>query len=257
MQTVGPLIHNSEFLKRLEQRGITITAEPLKNGRTDSVLVIRTHGISRELENELKVSQIDYVDATCPLVKKNQQIIAKESLKRKMILLGDEKHPEIVAARSYGKEILVCNSLEQIAELPKQKEYLVLAQTTLDAEFFKAALPVLIGKADRLIVYNTICPASQKRQEEAAEIARRSDLVVVVGGLNSSNTTKLANIARQHCSYVLQTDKLTLLEEELKKFPRKEIKTVGILAGASTPREDVDLTLSIINKYFQEQGDVL
>ncbi|HEX7502854.1 MAG TPA: 4-hydroxy-3-methylbut-2-enyl diphosphate reductase, partial [Acidobacteriota bacterium] len=191
IQTFGPLIHNIPVLNDLAAKGVGYAAS-LAEIDKDKTLCISTHGLSRESERRLRRKGVPTLDATCPLVKKGQKIIEQlGKAKSRVLLVGDKDHPEIIAARSYAGNVKIINSLAEARALPRSREIHVVAQTTLNTGFFKEVVAVLIGKTEKLHVFNTICQATQDRQEAMKRLAPAVDAIIVIGSKISSNTQKL------------------------------------------------------------------
>lgn len=244
----GELIHNRTVLDELKAKGIDCL-ESLDNLPPHKTVVIRTHGIPRDVESDLQSrkenGELDYIDATCPLVKKLQNIIEERANgNARIVIAGDPNHPEIIAAKSYAAkskfEPMIIGSEDDALRLENEESIDLVAQTTLDTEFFDKIVSILNAKTKQLNVYNTICKATRVRQDAIRKLAPEVDFVVVVGGKNSSNTQKLYRIASKH-------NKNTFLIENSKElnetdFIRKvgQFKTVGITAGASTPPEEIE-----------------
>lgn len=248
IQTFGPLIHNTPVLKELAAKGIRHVDRvgDVAGGKT---LCIRTHGIPRDIESRLQQKNIPTLDATCPLVKKGQKII--EQLGRDnspVLIVGDKNHPEIVAARSYAPRVRIINSLAAARALPRSREISVVAQTTLDTVFFKEVVAVLMDKADKLHVFNTICQATQERQEAVRKLAPKVDAVIVVGSKISSNTKKLYQIAREHNRNVMQIETCDDLRGARTLARLKKFRSIGLSAGASTSPQELDNVKKFLQK---------
>lgn len=236
----GQLIHNRTVLEQLSARGIG-TIETLDRLVPGQTLVIRTHGIRRGEESVLISQGINVKDATCPLVKKLQNTLAKMNHPHiQTVIVGDRTHPEIIAARSYSPGAVVIGSEEEARNLEDRNSMGVVAQTTLDSQFFEGIISILEGKTRKLYVHNTICNATKVRQEAIRKLAPTVDMVLVVGGTNSSNTRKLYHIA-------LSINRLTFHIENSDDLRRNDIlavldqiQSVGITAGASTPPEEIE-----------------
>lgn len=240
VQIYGQLIHNRTVLDQLKARGIDYI-ESLDQLDPAKKLIVRTHGIPKDEQEFLEKNKIDYLDATCPLVKKLHYIIDKiDTKKNQIIIVGDKKHPEIIAAASYASNPIVINTEEEAANLGRYKSIAVIAQTTLDTQHFKAIVSILVDKAETLQVHNTICSATRVRQQAIRDLAPRVDFVVVVGGKNSSNTRKLYNIARHQNpnTYHIESSNELKKPEFIDKI--KHFRSVGITAGASTPPEEIE-----------------
>lgn len=239
IRTFGPLIHNRAVLKTLEKKGVRSISALKEIGRGET-LVLRTHGISRRIEDQLKKDTIPYVDATCPLVKKTHQIIEKlDQQKTRIYLIGDPTHPEIVASKSYAGRVTVINSVEEAMELPASRKISVIAQTTLDLEFFKNVVSILLEKAESVDIYNTVCAATKERQKATRKLAGEVDLMVVIGGKNSSNTLKLYQIAKRRNPRTYHIETYRELSDPAFIRRIRSFRTVGITAGASTPPQEI------------------
>ena len=248
--TYGPIIHNGEVIKELEERGVTIihSEEELK-GIGEGVVIIRSHGAPKSIYDVLKTKNVKVVDATCPDVKKIHKIVQKESEKGSFIvIIGDPNHPEVQGIKGWIlSESLVIEEvedIEQMCSLTHQK-CTIVAQTTFNLEKFKDIVEIIKKKGYDISVLNTICNATSKRQEEARKIAGQADAMIVIGDRNSSNTQKLYEICQNACkaTYYIQT------LEDLEINQLESVKTVGITAGASTPNtiiEEVQNSVRII-----------
>ena len=229
--TYGPLIHNPQVLRMLEEKGIGIL-DPVKDQLTGT-LIIRAHGIPLIEKERLKKTGITLVDATCPRVIKVQAIIRKYAQEGYTpIIVGDRDHPEVVGLLGYSQgRGLVVTGLSQVAELPDLDKVIVVAQTTQDETLFQQVVEKLKDRFPSALIFNTICNATHERQEEVRHLAQKVDGLVVVGGFNSGNTRRLAGVAQSvgtptfHVETVDQLDKEALCR----------LKTIGVTAGASTP----------------------
>jgi 4-hydroxy-3-methylbut-2-enyl diphosphate reductase len=240
IQIYGQLIHNQTVLDDLKKKGIECI-ESMVELDGNKTLVIRSHGVPVDVENHLIKNKINYVDATCPLVKKTHNIINELNLKSsRIIIVGDEKHPEIIAARSYSKNSIVINSEKEASALKNNSTISMLGQTTLNSDLFKKIVSVMIDKVEKLEVYNTICKATKVRQEAIKKLAPKVDCAVVIGGKNSSNTRKLFEISKDKNTNTFFVEKSSDLDNPdfIKKL--KMFQSVGITAGASTPPDEIE-----------------
>lgn len=247
-QVFGQLIHNQSVLNDLAQKGIkTITTfDELK---PDHTLFIRTHGIPKETEENIKNRGIAYVDATCPFVKKIHHIVEKiDPGKTRIVIVGDRNHPEIIAAKSYTSDAIVVNSMAEAQAIAPGKPLAVVAQTTLNTGLFKEIVTALLDKAEKIEIHNTICNATRVRQDAIRKLAPQVDFVVVVGGKNSSNTRKLYEIAleKNKNTYFIEKSEDLNNQDFIEKI--KHFQTVGLTAGASTPPGELDK----IKEYFKK-----
>jgi len=248
IQTFGPLIHNVPVLNDLAAKGIehiTAVDEIAKN----KTLCIRTHGIPRDIELELQRRGVSTLDATCPLVKKGQKIIeALDHADSKILIVGDKHHPEIIAARSYARKVGIINSLAAARALPRCREISVVAQTTLNTEFFKEVVAILLDKAEKLHIFNTICQATRDRQEAVKKLAPQVDAIIVVGSKISSNTKKLFNIARKINRNSLRIETCADLQNRATLAKLKKFASIGISAGASTSPQELNDVKNFLQK---------
>ncbi len=246
IQIYGQLIHNRTVLDQLKAKCID-TIDTLDQLDPKKKLVIRTHGIPKHEEEKLKKEGIDYVDATCPLVKRLHFIIEKLNKENtQIIIIGQRDHPEIIAAKSYAHNAVVINSEVEALKIKKSGSLSVIAQTTLDTDHFKKIVSHLEGREGKLDVYNTICGATKARQQSIKKLAPEVDFVVVVGGKNSSNTRKLYDIAlrkNKNTFYIEKSSELNSTDfiEQVKDF-----LSAGITAGASTPNEEIEKAKNIL-----------
>lgn len=261
--TLGPIIHNPQIISELEQKGVKITDRiddiPINN----SLLVVRTHGISENEMNKIKSNGIKYTDMTCPFVSKIQKIVKEESDNGKTVLIaGDPEHPEIIGIKSYCNDNngYVIKNLDELISIEEKglldkRELIIVAQTTYNTSEWKKICEYLRKKYyTKLSIFDTICNATEERQKEAAELAATVDLMIVIGGKNSSNTTKLYDICRKSCiqTYHIET------AAELPLNLVKKAKLIGVTAGASTPDsiiKEVIKTMEEINNNNASMDD--
>lgn len=232
--TYGPLIHNNREIERLNQDFSVALSENLADFQTGDKAVIRTHGIPKDELAELYTRQVDVVDATCPYVTKPQQICEEMSeAGYDIVIFGDEKHPEIKGVKSYathGAHVVTC--VEELETLRLKEKIAVVAQTTRKAEDYLEICNYLIPRYKEVRVFNTICNATFENQDAVRKLAKEADVMIVIGGMNSSNTKQLQSIALEDLnmdSYHIEgADDLDASWFEGKKL-------CGISAGASTP----------------------
>jgi 4-hydroxy-3-methylbut-2-enyl diphosphate reductase len=245
--TLGPIIHNPQVLARYKGLGVLQTdgTKPLQAG---DVIVIRAHGIPRHIQTKLEGQNITVVDATCPKVKKAQILIQRQADQNKHLLLfGERDHPEVQGLVSYAPRHTIFESLEELQayEVDPAQTYFLAAQTTQDRESFNTIREYLIANVDAaMTILDTICMATKDRQEEVRELSRKVQAMVIVGGKNSGNTRRLAQIAQESGIFAIHVETAEELPlEELAAFTR-----IGLTAGASTPPwiiQDVARTLRL------------
>lgn len=258
--TLGPIIHNPQIVADLRRRGVVIADSPA-DVPPGAVLVIRSHGVPESVEQELRQMGVDYVDATCPFVKKIHALARQAGEEGKAFLLcGDKNHPEVqgIIGHCTGEHYVIADHRE-LEELLKnranlQKKPLVIAaQTTFQTGEWQNCLESLKKVCTNAAVFATICNATAKRQKEAESLAQRCDRMVVVGGRDSSNTAKLRDICSRFCETVLVER-----ADELPVFPAG--LHVGITAGASTPAsiiKEVLVTMAEVSSNEQNFEEML
>lgn len=237
----GPIIHNEQVVEDLNKKGIEVidTVEQLKEIKEGTV-VIRSHGVAKEIYDILEQQKLKMVDATCPFVKKIHNIVLDESNNGKtIIIIGNDNHPEVEGIKGWvNGEVIVINKEEQIEKLslPEQTKACIVSQTTFNHNKFKYLVEIIRKKGYDITVVNTICNATHVRQVEAQKISSKVDGMIVIGGKNSSNTQKLYDICRNECenTFYVQTVK------DLNLHELKSLKSIGITAGASTPKNIIE-----------------
>ncbi len=232
--TLGPIIHNPQVLARYQSHGVRQTdgSQALKAG---DVVVIRAHGIPRDIQMNLEKQDVTIVDATCPKVKKAQILIQRQAdLNKHLLLFGERDHPEVQGLVSYAPEYTIFESLEELQSkaIDPARTYFLAAQTTQDRESFNAIREYLHSRIDPdMSILDTICMATKDRQEEVRVLSRRVEGMVIVGGKNSGNTRRLAQIAQEAGIFAVHVETAA----ELPLAELKKLKRVGLTAGASTP----------------------
>ncbi|MCH5273259.1 MAG: bifunctional 4-hydroxy-3-methylbut-2-enyl diphosphate reductase/30S ribosomal protein S1 [Lachnospiraceae bacterium] len=256
--TYGPIIHNEEVVGGFEKKGVRILYpedewETVEKG----TIVIRSHGVTKEEQEKLSAHGFEVVDATCPFVKKIHKIVEEQSLAgRKILIIGDENHPEVIGIRSWAREkTYVLNSAEDAekAEFPEGDRFCIVAQTTFNYKKFQELVEILKKKRYDIIVLNTICNATEERQSETAQLAAMSEAMIVIGGKQSSNTKKLYEIAKNACGNTYYIQKLDDLD--LRQF--KSFRCVGITAGASTPNNIIKEVQKVMSEMSEMSFDQL
>lgn len=237
--TLGPIIHNPHMVAELAERGVEIADTPNDLSSMDRTLVIRSHGVPQSVIDEIEQKGISYENATCPFVSKIHQIVKDNSREGKVVLIaGDENHPEVqgIVGHCEGEHYIFKN-YEDLGKLLKKLENIenisicVVAQTTYDVKEWKNCLKLLKKVYTNAKIFDTICSATSIRQSEAEELASISDIMVVIGGRQSSNTAKLFSVCKSNCerTYLIESaaelDDIALIDADI----------IGITAGASTP----------------------
>lgn len=231
--TIGPIIHNNDEINRLSLNFNVKTLEGIEEIKDEKKAIIRTHGITKGDLAELQKSDVKVIDATCPFVTKPQQICEKMSKDGyDVVIFGDENHPEIKGVKSYavGNAFVVLEESELDGVKLSQK-VAVISQTTRKVEKFMQIVNYLMLRVKEVRVFNTICNATFENQDAVRELSKRADVMVIIGGKNSSNTKQLYLISKEFCpdSYLIEN------EAELNAAWFEGKNLCGISAGASTP----------------------
>ncbi len=235
--TLGPIIHNPQMVNKLNEQGIE-SIEKLSE-INDRPTIIRSHGVEKNILQKLKHNNIKILDATCPYVSKTQNFANKLSREGYfVIIMGDKNHPEVQALCSYvSGEVLVVENADELIE-KKYEKIGIISQTTRNVKDLQKLVGKLVPLCKEMRIINTICNATTVRQNSTIELAKKSDLMIVIGGKNSSNTKMLAKISTPFVkTFHIET------ENEIQNKWFENIETVGITAGASTP------DLVIVNVY--------
>jgi len=250
--SLGPIIHSPQLVDKLEEKGVRVVKE-VEQLQGEAVIV-RSHGITAGEQRELQERQLEIIDATCPFVKKAQEHAAQLSRDGyHLVLVGEADHPEVQGIVSYAdsKAVSVIANVEEAAALPRLGRIGVVAQTTQSLGNFQQIVAVCLQKAKEVRVFNTICDATSVRQDEARSIAGQVQLVLVIGGYNSANTTRLASICAelQPNTYHVET------AQDLRAEWFAGIESVGVTAGASTPGWLIDQVLEEMARLAGKTAD--
>ena len=248
--SIGSLIHNEHVINKLKENGLIEIDDinDIKNLKNETV-IIRAHGIEKEIKELLIMNGNELIDLTCPFVSKIHQIVKNYSSDGyKVLVIGDKKHPEVRGIISYGKDIYVVINEEDINKLniPINSKVLVVFQTTTNSTNAEKLVDILRKIYYNIEVVNTICNATKVRQEEVVSLAQVLDVMLIIGSATSSNTMKLLEIAKKYCdkSYLI-TDKSDLTNLNINKNEK-----VGVSAGASTPQYLVEEILTNVRNEF-------
>ena len=236
--TLGPLIHNKQVTTMLEMRGIKTIEKPTEAEDKRGILVIRAHGITPQLQREIEACEISVFDATCPLVKHAQNIIAKFAVQNyHTVIVGDKEHAEVIGLIGYTQgRCDVVSNLKEAKALAHFEKVNVVSQTTQPEGTFYEIAEEIKKHADVCQISNTICQPTKDRQKETMEQAKNADLVIVVGGKHSANTVRLAQLCQGLCPHVQHVE----TEDELDEKQVVEAKQIFVTAGASTPKWVID-----------------
>ena len=240
--TLGPIIHNQEVVKDMNKKGVEVIEDvkELENPDKNATIVIRSHGVTKQVHEDCEKTGLRLVDATCPYVKKIHHIVEKQAaLNDVVVIIGNPKHPEVEGIRGWGNEKTVAlDSLESFLELglSKDENISIVAQTTYNHIKFKEIVDKIKELGYSIKCFNTICNATHERQIEAAKIAKEVDAMIVIGDKSSSNTGKLVEICKKECDNTIFIQTLA----DLDKKALEKVQSVGITAGASTPKHIIE-----------------
>lgn len=252
--TLGPIIHNAQLVGDLEQRGVKII-DSIDECPDGYMVVVRTHGVEKSVIDDIENKNIDYVDATCPFVKKIHRIVKKFDSSVPVLVAGDVNHPEVIGIRSYcnGKSFVFKNDeeLQKILQndyIDKNEKIICVSQTTFSLEEWKECEKIIKKVCTNCEIFDTICNATADRQNEAYEISKKSDAMIVIGGRHSSNTCKLRDVSSAHCrSFLIET------ADELKSIDLSPYNVIGVTAGASTPSVIIKEVLKSMSEEIKEK----
>lgn len=246
--TYGPIIHNEQVVSGMEKKGVHVINGPEELGRiTRGTVIIRSHGVGKKIYDQINAQGLALVDATCPFVKKIHRIVQERTSRgEEVVIIGDARHPEVegIVGWARGTVTVIGNEQEAraFAEAPENsgsqiKKLTIVSQTTFNSSKFHNLVEIIRKKRYYVLdILNTICNATEDRQAEAKELASRSDVMIVIGGKNSSNTQKLFEICKRECenTYYIQS----LADLDIRLLP--SMSCVGITAGASTPNNLIE-----------------
>ncbi|MEG0546291.1 MAG: bifunctional 4-hydroxy-3-methylbut-2-enyl diphosphate reductase/30S ribosomal protein S1 [Oscillospiraceae bacterium] len=248
--TLGPIIHNPQVTESFEQRGVKIVKHPEECAK-DDILVVRTHGITKELLENVQNISPNFCNATCPFVTKIHKIVSENSTENNVTLIaGDKTHPEVIGIRSYcnGKSF-VFNSIDELEKIIDKypnldKNGLILvSQTTFSINSFEKCAKKIKLVYTNANIFDTICSATEERQKEALELSLYNDAMIIVGGRQSSNTAKLKAVCEPNCpTFLIETAR------ELPEINLSEFQSIAVTAGASTPNSIIKEVLKIMSE---------
>ncbi len=247
---VGPLIHNPQLVEKLENEGLKVVDKKEALKIKDSTVLIRAHGESADFKERLLANGNEVVDATCPVLNNiYKKIIEKENDGYQVVIVGDKTHPEIIAMESFLNNGIIVSDETEAKNIKCNNKLYVVSQTTNRLDYFYDIANKLKENNDSVVIENTICKATENRQEAAKSLAKEVDCMIVAGGFNSSNTNKLYQVANLYCKNVFRIETVKDLPlQKLSKF-----KKVGIIAGASTPDEIIEEVVSSMDEFTKEE----
>ncbi len=247
--TYGPIIHNEAVVKELEEQGVRILHDLDEAERAEpGTVVIRSHGAGLAEQERMRQLGFSVADATCPFVRKIHLLVQEaEEAGKTVVIAGDPAHPEVRGICGWCRKtpLVIADENDNLPEIPKNDIFAV-AQTTFNLKKFYKIVAKLRENGYNVTVVNTICNATQKRQSEAEAIASRTDAMIVIGGSQSSNTKKLCDICRANCgkTYYIQS------VSDLSNLGFSPVRSVGITAGASTPKKMIEEVQSYVRNKF-------
>ena len=260
--TFGPIIHNEEVVADLNKKGVKVVEDPeelkiLPKG----TIIIRSHGVSEEIQKELASYGHKVIDATCPYVKKiHRTVMEKSAAGQHIIIIGNRQHPEVIGIMGWCREnpesqdaksytVIEHEDEAKAVNIPIERKLCIVAQTTFNYKKFQDLVEIIKEKGYDILVLNTICNATEERQSEAYQLAGQSDAMIVIGGKQSSNTRKLYEICKNECENTYYIQKLDDLDLNL----FKSYRNVGITAGASTPNNIIkEVHTAMSEKSFEQ-----
>ena len=243
--TLGPLIHNKQVVDELQDAGVKVI-DDLDDLEDNSIIVIRSHGVPENVYDLINEKNIEIIDATCPFVKKIQNIVKKYKTKGyTIVIIGDSEHPEVIGINGWcDNQAYIVKTKDDIEKIPSVRKLCIVVQTTMPTNLYNELCDIIEKKAEQTVRFNTICSATMDRQESAGNLAKNVEAIVVIGGYHSSNTQKLVDICKNekpNTTFHIET------VEELPIDILKNYKTIGITAGASTPRQAIDKVIKKLN----------
>lgn len=256
--TLGQLIHNSLVTDDLAAKGVRIISSPAEAQRGETV-IIRAHGVAAEVYEELKGTGAEICDATCPFVKKIHRIVAENSGEdTEVFIAGDPNHPEVIGIKGHCKgEVNIFNSEAELDEIIKNdgknydKRIIAVSQTTFSQKVWKICKEKIKKYYTNAKIFDTICFATRKRQDEAALISKQSDMMIIIGDRHSSNTAKLKAVCSENCdTYLVER------AAELNTINFSHCATVGVTAGASTPSAIIKEVLFAMSEIVNETTNI-
>lgn len=239
--TYGAIVNNEEVVAELREQGVRVIENLEELQKVEKgIIIIRAHGVARDIYAQIEKQGLSIVDATCPFVKRIHGIVEEESIKgRQIVVIGNPGHPEVEGTVGWSRTPAVVIDTVEEAEnfVPEEgKEVCIVSQTTFNYNKFHYIVEIFKKKVYNVTVANTICNATEERQKEAKKIAASVDAMIVIGGRHSSNTRKLYEICSKECphTYLIQT------LDDLHLERPKAVSLVGITAGASTPNKIIE-----------------
>ncbi|SDY89916.1 4-hydroxy-3-methylbut-2-enyl diphosphate reductase [Tindallia californiensis] len=250
---LGPLIHNKQVVDDLQSRGLVIseTIDEIENGS----VIIRSHGVPKQIYKDIKKKSLHLVDTTCPFVKRIQKIVDQYHKNNyNIVIIGSALHPEVVGINGWcDHEGYVIQSLDEIEKIATDKPLCVVSQTTMPIPLFEKIVSALKKRHENMKVFNTICLATQDRQDAALELSQQVDAMIVIGGRHSSNTQKLVEL----CKRILPEDTYAIEQSsDLNQYNLSKHSLIGVTAGASTPNYIIQEVMQKIEHTYRKTTQI-
>lgn len=256
--TLGPIIHNPQVISDFESKGVKIIKD-IKDATSDVKVVIRTHGVESSTMEYCDKMNFDYIDATCPFVKKIHKTVRENTTSEIPVLIaGDTNHPEVIGIKSYANgETFVFNSENELDNILKnyifneEMPFIVVSQTTFSTKEWEKCVKKINLLYTNALIFDTICNATEERQAEALLLSKKCDMMIIIGGRTSSNTAKLKAVCESHCpTYLIET------ANELLDIVFCGISSIGVTAGASTPDSVIKEVLTTMSEILENANRV-
>lgn len=254
--TFGPIIHNEEVVRDLEEKGVTVleSVEELEERAAHGgTVIIRAHGVEKGISEKIKELGYTLVDATCPFVLKIHRLVEKHSAEgAQIVIIGNEKHPEVKGIKSWSLNphtaVIATPEEAEKYQAESGKKVCIVAQTTFNYNKFQELVEIINKKSYNITIKNTICNATEERQTEARDIARKVSAMIVIGDKSSSNTRKLYEICKGECEDTFYIQTLRDLNLNDLRF----IDSIGITAGASTPNNIIEEVYTNVREFCRD-----
>lgn len=252
--TLGPIIHNPQVISHFESHGVRVIQSPEECLREET-LVVRTHGVEKEVLSSVEKSGGPFLNATCPFVTKIHKIVRENSTPENVTLIaGDSRHPEVVGIRSYcNGRSFVFNSYEELLSIVEtypnldENGLILVSQTTFSTNSFKKCVKKIKMVYTNAVIFDTICSATEERQAEAQKLSLENDAMLIIGGRQSSNTAKLKAVCEANCpTFLIET------AQELNGIDLSRFHAVGVTAGASTPDSIIKEVLKTMSENLNQ-----
>ncbi|MBQ8766654.1 MAG: bifunctional 4-hydroxy-3-methylbut-2-enyl diphosphate reductase/30S ribosomal protein S1 [Clostridia bacterium] len=256
--TYGPIIHNPQVINDLSSKGVNII-DNIDGASDNKKIVIRTHGVEKEVLKRCDDLKIDYIDATCPFVKKIHKIVEKNSSELiPDLMAGDKNHPEVIGIKSYcNGDCYIFNSSAELENILNnnsfnaENPFIVVSQTTFSTKEWKKCVKIIKLHYTNAKIFDTICSATEERQAEALLLSKKNDAMIIIGGRTSSNTAKLKAVCEPNCpTYLIET------AEELLDIAFCDVQSIGVTAGASTPDSIIKEVLKTMSEIFENANTI-